>query len=116
MKGIVIFCDNAVHPTPKQILGFDLTSQQAEMDTTVEREIERRSMIINAVVKEGEGFELAPGTKVLLYNDGGTMTKRRSQTRPDVYTVLSFKGQQYRLKNDRTNEIVLESRYRMRPI
>jgi hypothetical protein len=84
-------------------------------DPRIEREIIRRQMITNDTIINSDGFILPIGSTVEVYNERGSMAKRRTMTKPFMYTVKGFHGGFYTL-TDPTGKIALSARSKIKPV
>jgi hypothetical protein len=115
MKELVNLYNNAPHDTLTKIMGFPVSPNQAEHDSKLEAEIIKRIIAKNNDIKQLCVFRLAAGQSVAVYNSADQMLKRRSKTKPGVYTVEEFSGILYKLRGPDGN-VELQPRYRIRPV
>ena len=89
------------HSTLSQVMGFDVTPQDAYMYRELQDEIYRRLKRLNYVVaKRIELDDIRPNDIVYVYQPREPMKKRRNTVRDDKYRVLSrFGSTSYVLQN-----------------
>ncbi len=80
-----------------------------ELKLRIWRNVERH----NFLVKNKPGYQIDPNEKVIVYNDDKSH-KRRTQSRPEIYTVVGEENGNYLLERN-NGDRVKYSRFRIKP-
>jgi hypothetical protein len=105
MDRIINIYINAPHDTLSEVMGFELTPKMVENDIDLQEEIIRRFSAQNSEIKAKIGFVLPVGRRVVVFNRGTAMSKRRSDKKPQIYTVSNFNGIYYELVGENGTKI-----------
>ena len=115
MNKIVEYYNNAPHKGLSKYAGFSVSPSMVQNDPQLEEWIARKIMQANYEVINGKGFKLKRGTKVKVYNEKDSLSKRRSVIQPGEFMILRFDKGLYRVKNKTDNSIQLVPRYKLTP-
>lgn len=115
MKIIVEQYNNAPHRMLTTYAGFETTPKMVENNDNLEEYIVKRILQKNFNIKNENGFNLAPGTNVSIYNEKDSLSKRRSIVQPGNHKIDSFENGYYKVV-DNKNKIQLVPRYKINPI
>jgi hypothetical protein len=96
--------------------GFDISPWLLQTEPDLEYYISRKITQDNMKVKRQEGFQLAVGTRCLVFNDISPMDKRRSSTRPEYFTVIGFERGKYQLKGENSGVQIWLPRFKIKPV
>jgi hypothetical protein len=96
----------APHKGLSKVMEFGVRPLDVENDQLLESEIIRRLIAQNHDTKEKQGFILPVGSRVEVYNEKNPLgSKRRSAIRGSSWTVDSFNGGFFTLRNANGREI-----------
>jgi hypothetical protein len=96
--------------------GFPISPPLAQKDSELESYICRELTRENMEVRRQQGFDLAVGTRCTVYNDISPMDKRRSATRPEIFSVVQYRCGRYRMKGEHTGSLIWLPRWKVNPI
>jgi hypothetical protein len=113
MNEIIWQYNNTPHKTLSKIFG-KLTSPN-DMTKNMEIYMIRQLKQKNFNIMNQFGFDLAPGTKVLVYHSKDPLKKRRSLVKPHIYEIIEFKNGLYKIRGG-NGKINYNSRYLLRNV
>jgi hypothetical protein len=96
--------------------GFPVSPALAQKDSVLESYVCRELTRENMEVRRQQGFDLAAGTRCTVFNDISPMDKRRSATRPEVFTVVEYRSGKYPMKGEQTGALIWLPRFKINPI
>jgi hypothetical protein len=96
--------------------GFPISPALAQKDSELESYICRALTRENMEVRRQQGFDLAAGTRCTVYNDISPMDKRRSATRPEIFSVEQSSSGKYQMRGERSGSLIWLPRFKINPI
>ena len=104
IKEMVRQYNNAPHSTLSKWIGFDVSPLMVQKDKNKEEYIVMKINKANVLTKLSRGFDIPVGSKVKVFNEKDSMTKRRRICRLGV--VVGKEGVLYRVKTKYGEEVV----------
>jgi hypothetical protein len=95
---------------------FDVSPKLAQSDKRLEEYICRRISQANMEVKQTQDFELPTGSKVYVFMDISPLDKRRSSTRPEIFTITGFSHGVYSVQGTKSGVKLSLPRFKIKPV
>ena len=115
MEDLVNQYNNAPHTTLSKYAGFEVSPQMVQDDEELENYIIRQIMKENDDIMNRHGFMLKNGSKVKIYNEKDSMSKRRSVIQPGNHHIIGYHGGYYEVEDESKNKQMIP-RYKLDPL
>ena len=115
MKEIVSQYNNAPHIGLSGYAGFDVTPAIVQNDNQLEDYIVRKICQCNYEVVNTPGYKLHNGSRVKVYNEKDSMSKRREIIQPGEFVVEKVMNGLCIVRNTKNNKIQAVPRYKLMP-
>ena len=115
MKEIVNQYNNAPHIGLSGYAGFDVTPAIVQNDKQLEDYIVRKICQCNYEVVNTPGYKLCNGSRVKVYNEKDSMSKRREIIQPGEFVVEKVMNGLCIVRNIKNNRIQAVPRYKLMP-
>jgi hypothetical protein len=108
--------NNAPHDTLTRYAGFEVSPNNVHDDPELEYYICRRIAQDNAAITQTQGFRLAVGTKVKVYNELHQFDKRRTPVREEIFEVIETGGHAVKVRGISSGVVLEMPRSKMCPL
>lgn len=105
MEMLVENYNNAPHTFLTKIIGYDVSPNM--MNPEMEEYLIRKITQMNYNIVNAPGYKIPDGAHVSVYNEKDIMTKRRSITRPGIFTVKGWNNGMYSLEKNSANQLFM---------